>query len=82
MTDVRSNDIDRAALSAMTDLKNRLGWHPTFSGHTADGMLQAEIGIALRAAAADAYQRGASWGLQQHQPVTVNITCPHAEATS
>lgn len=81
MSDIRSNDIDRAANRAMDDLLARNKFGLIGSDMPEAAAMRTEVQIALRAAAVDAYQRGASWGLQQHQPVTVNINCPHAEAT-
>lgn len=79
MSDQRTNHIDQAARSAMADLMVRNSWIPDLGPN--GGPLRAEIEIALRAAATDAYQRGAGWGLQQHPTTTVNINCPHTEAT-
>ena len=70
----RRDHISVAVRDAMAVFKTRTG-----DMYGKDAILHDEIEIAVRAAATDSYQRGASWGLQQHQPITVNINCPHTE---
>jgi hypothetical protein len=79
--DRRTNDYRAITADTMAAFKARNQWNPVTGDN---GMWQAalaEVETAVNAAVKEAYQRGAAWGLQQHQPVTVNINCPHTEVT-
>lgn len=78
MSDERRDHISMCVRAAMLDLNARNSHHPVFTGDGSNA-LREEMELAVRAAATDAYQRGASWGLQQRHPLNITITCTHAE---